>query len=280
MNPLVWIALIGGGLYLVTRKGETPAAGTETGQTGTQPGTEPGKGLLIPESIKAKFDENMMLYKAAFEIENKKPFTNEAQALKSLTGDDDRARAVAMAEFAKTATESKGKNNALSDAAQKLSLSYRDVFSLSNRGAKADKLIEEVITFVNNKLDASKAQPLDKAFVELVVDSPMMAVISEPVSSVTANPQSLVEDATSSDDRDYNGLIYEIQPLKPGQSKPDTTQIGTASISANADYQLDSYSIASDSPTAPKTLAYIGMVKAGEPKFGKYILTFALAPKA
>lgn len=277
MTPLIWIALLGGGLYLFTRKGAPAAAGEQ----GTTPGTTPGTGeLLTTDGIKKKFLSDMTVFKAAFEAANKTPFTNEAEALKNLEGADDRARAVAMAEFAKTAAEVKGTDDVLSNAAMNLALDYRNMFTMSNRAAKADKLIEETLTFVKNKLAPEKAQPLDKAFSDLVVDSPMMAIIAEPVASVALNPQSLAVGAPKTNaDRDYAALFYQAEPLKEGQTKPDTTQVGTGTVSANADYQLDSYSLSN--PDGTKILAYLGKVKEGsDPKYGNYILTFAPAPKA
>lgn len=277
MNPLLWIALLGGGLYLFTRKGEAAAPGAAVPPVDGKSNGE----LLTVEGIKDKFLSNMNVFKAAFEAENKTAFLNQGEALKNLEGDDDRARAVAMAEFAKTSAEAREeKKNTLSDAAMALALNYRDMFARSNRAAKADKLIEETLTFVKNKPDPAKARPLDKAFSDLVVDSPMMAVIGAPVSSVDMNPLGVMTLAPkTSADNDYSASFFEVEAMKEGQSVPGTKPAGVAMVSANADYQLDSYAMAGEGGT--KILAYIGKVKEGsEPKFGKYVLTFAPAPKA
>jgi hypothetical protein len=254
MQPLLLLALLGGGLYLVTRKNDPSNA---------PPGGK-SKELLTDDALTARFEKNLAAFAAAAPYFDKE---RQVEARSSFIGDDDRDRAIAMAEFAVTGENAGGEvisvTPAGKEAARLLSYDYRDKFDLrQGKGALADAVIAASVALAKKAAVDPKAwasddatKQIDGAMVKLIVDAPFVAMVKVPITKSTG-----VYDA------DY---AFK-EPLGNGQ------------VSVGTGYRLMSQSMTSGDQNF---LAYVSKVLttvpvAGKKLDGKYAITFAPATSA
>jgi hypothetical protein len=249
MQPLVLLALLGGGLYLVTRSKDSYATGGGK-----------SKELLTEEGLNARFDKHL----AAF-AENAPYFDKEQQveARSSFMGDDDRDRAIAMAEFAVTGENAGGEvisvTPAGKEAARLLSLDYRDKFDFrQGKGALADAVIAASIALAKkpSSWDSPNAmKEIDEAMVKLIVDAPFIAMVKAPITKSIG-----VYDAE-----------YQLKET-----------LGSGQVSVGTGYRLTSQSMKSGDQDFS---AYVSKIitkvpAAGKKLDGTYAITFAPTAKS
>lgn len=249
------LLLLAGGVYFVTRKGDSAAAV----KPGVPPVVAPPPAEpLTSVTLAKRFNTHLQAFKAADPT-----FKDEKAANDSFFGGDDRPRALAMAEFAATASI-KNPMMIYTDAARKaaadLAIDYRDQFQLMHgTGDLADKLLAEVKAFgekvsVDEKVWADQAAltGIDKASVALVVDSPLVAQTPE---IVVAGP-----------DAAYGANLVDTKTA---------TVVGSSSVNISSDYRLRS--MVTTLEDGKMVGAYIGrVIDASLPEAkGRYVVIFA-----
>lgn len=249
------LLLLAGGVYFVTRKGDSAAA-SPAGPPAPPPG--PPAEPLTSVTLAKRFNAHLQAFKAADPT-----FKDEKAATDSFFGGDDRPRALAMAEFAATASI-KNPMMIYSDAARKaaadLAIDYRDQFQLMlAKGDLADKLLAEVKAFgekvsVDEKVwaDQSALSGIDKASVALVVDSPLVA----------QTPDIVAADA----DAAYGANLVDTKAA---------AVVGSSSVNVGPDYRLRS--MVTKLEDGKMVGAYIGrVIDASLPEAkGRYVVIFA-----
>jgi hypothetical protein len=251
MNPLLLIALFGGGLLLLSRSNDSRNA---------SPGGQ-SKELLTDDALNARFEKNLAAFAAGAPYFDKE---QQAEARSSFMSDDDRDRAIAMAEFAVSGVNAGGEAITISPAAQaaaaRLAVDYRDKFELrEGKGALADAVIAASVALAKRAMTNAKAwsepdatKEIDAAMVKLLVSSPAVAMIAEPIAKKIG--------------------VYKA-------SFGVKEQTGAGLVSVGTMYQLMSDSMKS-STDGRQYLAYISKVnatEAGENLNGRYLITFAPA---
>lgn len=249
MNPLLLLALFGGGLYLVTRsQSQSNAAPPLAGQE-----------LLTNEALDARFEKHLAALAAASPAYDKE---QAAMTRSSFKGDDDRDRAIAMAEFAASGEGAFGAamSDAAKQAAKLLSLDYRDKFELLyGKGKLADAVIAATIALADKAVKdpaawsvAGATKDIDDAMVKLIVDAPFIALVGAPITKPTGV---------------YDADFSFKEPLGKGQ------------VSVGTEYLLASQTV---DDGGKKMLSYVAKVLATAPAAGKklpgkYAITFAPA---
>ena len=244
------LLLAGGGLYLMTRK-ESGAASPPTS---------------IDMNAADALDKRFLAALVAFS--KTQPTFNDddaAEARKSFVGDDRRALAVALAEFAMGGAETPVTPSA--EASKRLAIDCRDRFQLlDGKGALADKVIAAVVAFAAKIQTLTPEQlgafwgestnlaAIDKAMIDLLVDAPYFAQMGAPITGKGPFPCNLVDPKT-------------------GEAR------ATGVVDVNSDYKLAS--LAKNLGGGSVVEGYMGRIVIGtidgSDIAGRYVVTFVPA---